>query len=330
MKAIVFDAHKFERPYFKELNERFGHQLTFLEGRLTRENVRSAMGFPAVCAFAHDCLDEPVLKALHECGVRLIALRAAGFNNVDLKAAKHFGIKVVRVPAYSPHSVAEHAVAMLLALNRKICRASARVHELNFSLDGLVGFDLYGKTVGVIGAGRIGAAFAKIMLGFGCRVLINDPNENAQLRSAGAEYASREKIFHESDVISLHLPLTADSRHLINETAFQRMKMGVILINTGRGALVDAKALIASLKSGKIGGACLDVYEEEESVFFQDFSSGVLQDDVLARLLTFQNVLITAHQAFLTREALHNIVQTTLQNLHEFEMGNRLVNEVKA
>lgn len=330
MKAIVFDAHKFERPYFAELSGAYRHELTFVEGRLTRENARAAEGFPAVCAFAHDCVDEAVLAIFQECGVKMIALRSAGFNHVDLKAAARFGIRVARVPAYSPYSVAEHAVAMLLALNRKICRSVARVRELNFSLDGLVGFDLHGKTVGVIGGGRIGAAFARIMLGFGCRVLVHDPAENAELRAAGARYSDRDQIFREADVISLHVPLTKESQHLIDEAAFTKMKPGAILINTGRGALVDAKALVRALKPGKLGGACLDVYEEEENVFFQDFSSGVLQDDVLARLMTFQNVLITAHQAFLTREALHNIVETTLQNLREFEEGKELANEVKA
>jgi len=330
MKVVVFDTHAFERPLFLEQNKKYDHDLNFLDFRLKENSARSAWGYPAVCAFAHDQVSSAVLKILKEGGVRMIALRSAGFNHVDLVAAQSLGIKVARVPGYSSHAVAEHAVALMLALDRKICRASARVKELNFSLDGLVGFELHGKTVGIIGAGRIGGALLRIMKGFGCKVLLHDPVVNPELSALGSRYVAMEELLRESDIISLHLPLTTDSRHMIGYSAIAEMKKGVMLINTGRGGLVDTKALIEGLKSGKIGAAGLDVYEEEESVFFQDLSDAVLQDDVLARLLTFPNVLITAQQAFLTKEALENIVETTLLNLQEFEKGKELTNEVRA
>lgn len=326
MKILVFDIHAFERPLFEAINRSYRHEITCLEVRLSNETAKLAKGFPAVCAFANDILDAPVLAQLKEGGTKLIALRAAGFNNVDLKAARKFDIKIVRVPAYSPHAVAEHAVALILALNRKITRASARVHDLNFSLDGLVGFDLYNKTVGVIGTGRIGSTFASIMRGFGCRILAYDPMPNRDLPQVA--YVSLDELLNQSDVISLHVPLTPETQHMINAAAFAKMKKGVILINTGRGALIYTKDLIVALKSGQIGGAGLDVYEEEENIFFHDLSGQVLQDDQLARLLSFPNVLITAHQAFLTTEALTNITTTTLQNIADFEAGRPLVNEV--
>jgi len=330
MKAAVFDAHKFERPIFEELNERFHLELTFFEPRLTEETVALAEGFDVVCSFANDRVNAQVLRQLKELGIRLIALRSAGFNHVDIPTANELGIKVARVPAYSPYAVAEHAVALILALNRKICRASARVHELNFSLDGLVGFDLYGKTVGVIGTGRIGSVMVKIMTGFGCQVLAFDQRKNPDVEERmGVTYTDLDEIYRRSDIISLHVPLTKSTRHLVDEKVFSKMKRGVMLINTGRGALIDTKALISALKTGQVGAAGLDVYEEEENIFFQDLSEKVLQDDVLARLMTFPNVLITAHQAFLTREALYNIVETTLQNIQDFEKGLPLKNEVK-
>ncbi|HEY8278782.1 MAG TPA: 2-hydroxyacid dehydrogenase [Bdellovibrionota bacterium] len=328
MKAIVYDIHSFERPVFAQLNEKYRHDLTFVDMRLSEQTVQLAAGFPAVCAFAHDQLNTAVLRKLKEGGTQLIALRSAGFNHVDIREAARLGMKVVRVPAYSPYAIAEHAVGLILALNRKLCRASSRVHELNFSLDGLVGFDLHGKTVGVVGAGRIGGAFARIMKGFGCRVLLHDLLVDPELEAIGATYIGLEDLLRISDIISLHLPLTKDSHHLIDAEAIAKMKKGVMLINTGRGGLIDAKALIGGLKSGKIGFAGLDVYEEEENVFFQDLSSGILQDDVLARLMTFPNVLITAHQAFLTNEALQAIVSTTLANLDSFERG-AIENEVR-
>ncbi len=331
MKVAVFDVHSFERPLFMELNSTHGHELQLFDFRLTEDTAHLVGACPVVCVFTHDKLNVKVLEILRNGGVKLLALRSAGFNHVDLLAAKEFGIQVVRVPAYSPYSVAEHAVALILALDRKICRAVSRVHDLNFSLDGLVGFDLHGKTVGVVGVGRIGSVFSRIMTGFGCEVLAYDiyPDPDFTAKT-GAKYASLEELFHRSDIISLHLPLTRDSHHLINESALGKMKPGVMLINTGRGGLIDTKALISALKSGKVGMAGLDVYEEEENIFSQDLSATVLQDDVLARLMTFPNVLITAHQAFLTQEALRNIVDTTLKNIDEFSRKLTLTNEVKA
>lgn len=329
MKVAFFDAHRFEIKIFDQINDKFKQNLIYFETRLNPETAKLAIGFPAICAFANDQLNESTLKILQSEGVRLIALRSAGFNHVDLIAAKNLGLKVVRVPAYSPHAVAEHAVALILALNRKICRANARVRELNFSLEGLVGFDLYQKKVGIIGTGRIGSVMATIMRGFRSEVLAYDPIPNPELIQIGVRYTTLSELYKQSDIISLHVPLTKTTRHLINCKALQEMKPGVMLINTGRGALLDTKALISSLKTGHIGAAGLDVYEEEEKIFFQDLSDQVLQDDILARLLTFPNVLITSHQAFLTQEALSNIAETTLQNIQDFEDKLPLINEVQ-
>jgi D-lactate dehydrogenase len=312
MKIAVFDTHRFEIESLTEAARPHGYELVLLEPRLTATTAALARGCEAVCSFVNDQVNEEALGILAAEGVRLVAIRAAGFNHVDLAAASRLGIRVVRVPAYSPHAVAEHAVCLLLALNRKIHRAAARVRELNFSLDGLVGFDLHGKTIGVVGTGRIGAVFARIMLGFGCRVLACDRQPDPALAALpDLAYAELPDLLGRSDVVSLHVPLTPGTRHLIDQRAFASMKPGVILLNTGRGALIETRALIDALKAGRVGAAGLDVYEEEENVFFQDLSGKVLQDDVLARLLTFPNVLITAHQAFLTREALGNIADTT-------------------
>lgn len=331
MKVAIFDTHRFERPGLERENARFGHELTFLEPRLTRETASLAAGHDCVCAFVNDRLDEATLAELAAGGIRLIALRSAGFNHVDLLAAERLRLRVARVPAYSPHAVAEHAVALILTLNRKIHRAYSRVREGNFSLDGLVGFDLHGKTVGIVGTGRIGAVMARIMKGFGCRVLAHDARPDAELLKNGAvTYVELERLLRESDIVSLHVPLTPETRHLIDAQALALMKPGVMLINTGRGALIDTGALIQSLKSGHLGSAGLDVYEEEEGIFFEDLSGQVLQDDVLARLLTFPNVILTAHQAFLTEEALSNIARTTFQNISDFEAGRPLPNEVCA
>lgn len=327
MKVAVFDTHPFERKLFDRVNLGFGHELQFLDVRLSERTALLAHDCSAVCAFVNDHLDEAVLRALSHGNTRLIALRSAGFNHVDLKAASRLGLKVVRVPEYSPYAVAEHAMALILALNRKTHRAYARVREGNFSLDGLVGFDLHGKTVGIIGTGRIGKVMARIADGFGCRVLATDKAPDAEL-SARVTYVTLDELLRESDVISLHVPLLPETRHMIDADAFARMKPGVMLINTGRGALIDTKALIKALKSGRLGSAGLDVYEEEEGIFFEDLSGQILQDDDLARLLTFPNVLLTAHQAFLTREALENIAVTTLQNISDFEKGATLLNEV--
>jgi len=328
MKVAIFDIHKFERPLFEALNKSFQHNLVFFELRLTSETAYLAKDFPAVCSFVNDKINAKTLNILKENGCQLLALRTAGFNHVDLQAAKKEGIRVVRVPVYSPYAVAEHAIALLLALNRKLCRASARVHELNFSLDGLVGYDLHGKVAGIVGTGRIGSVTAKILSGFGCEVLAFDKNENTELKKQGIRYVTLEELFLRSDIISLHVPLNSETLYLINVDTIAKMRRGGTLINTGRGGLIDTKALISALKTGKVGAAGLDVYEEEENVFFQDLSDTILQDDVLARLMTFPNVLITAHQAFLTKEALHNIVETTLQNIKEFEQGSSLSNEI--
>jgi len=331
MDIAVFDTHTYDRHALETANASYRHRLTFLQPRLTAETASLAAGFPAVCSFVNDRLDRRGLTTLHSGGTRLIALRSAGYNHVDLRAAADLGLTVVRVPAYSPHAVAEHAVALILALNRKIYRAFNRVRESNFELDGLVGYDLFGKTVGVIGTGRIGAAFAGIMRGFGCRVLAFDLHPSPALaESTGVTYVERELLFAEADILSLHVPLTPGTRHLVNAAALGAMKRGVVLINTSRGALLDTRALIAALKTGHIGAAGLDVYEEEEGIFFRDLSDEVLQDDVLARLLTFPNVLITAHQAFLTREALESIAMTTLENVRIFESAGRAQNEVRA
>ena len=330
MRIVFFDSHAYERESFTLANASFGHTLTFLEPRLTRETAPLAAGHDVACAFVNDRLDQPALAGLRAAGVRLIALRSAGFNHVDLAAAAALGLRVVRVPEYSPYAVAEHAIAMALTLNRKIHRAHARVREWNFALDGLVGFDLHGKTVGLICTGRIGAAAARIFRGFGCRVLAHDVSPDPVLRrDVGVEYVALTELYREALVISLHVPLTPATRHLIDADALAAMRRGVMLINTGRGALVDTRALLAALKSGQIGAAGLDVYEEEEGVFFRDLSGTVLQDDVLARLLTFPNVLVTAHQAFLTHEALANIAGTTLANVTAFERGDLRANEVR-
>lgn len=330
MKVAVFNTHRFERNLFEEVSSQYTHEIQFFEPRLTEETASLATGFDVVCSFVNDCLNEAVLIKLKSMGVRLIALRSAGFNHVDLHAASRLGLTVVRVPAYSPYAVAEHAVALLMALNRKICKASARVHDLNFSLDGLVGFDLHGKTVGIIGTGKIGSVMAKIMLGFGCQIIAYDQYQNEELKNnKNVIYSTLEDLYKKSDIISLHAPLTKDTHHLINQHSLEKMKKGVMLINTGRGALIDAKALIDALKTGQIGAAGLDVYEEEENIFFQDLSEHILKDDTLARLMTFPNVLITAHQAFLTHEALHNIIETTLMNIEDFMNKKPLKNEVK-
>lgn len=331
MRIAVFDTHRFDREAMLHANAEFGHELTFFEPRLNAVTAKLAQGFPAICSFVNDRLNGAALEILKQGGTQLLALRCAGYNHVDLETAKRLGLVMVRVPEYSPYAVAEHAVALLLTLNRKIHRAFNRVRENNFALDGLMGFDLHGKTIGVIGTGKIGRVFAEIMHGFGCTIVAHDPYPNASwAERLDLRYVELPELYGMADVISLHLPLMPTTSHLINARAIAQMKRSVILINTGRGALIDSKDLINALKTGQIAGACLDVYEEEEGVFFQDLSGQVLQDEVLARLLTFPNVLVTSHQAFLTREALHNIATTTLANVRAFERGERLVNEVKS
>jgi len=328
--VAVFDAKPYDREFFEAANARYGFDLHFLPPRLNRETVRLADGFPAVCVFVNDVLDAPVIEALQRGGVQIVALRCAGHNHVDLAAA--WGrLRVVRVPAYSPHAVAEHAAALILTLNRKTHRAYYRTRDANFSLQGLMGFDLYGRTAGIVGTGRIGRALAGILRGFGVRVLAHDPSpDETAARAIGFEYAGLDDLYRQSDILSLHCPLTPETRHMIRAETIERMKNGVMLINTGRGKLIKTVDLIRGLKSRKIGAAGLDVYEEEEEYFFEDFSAGGIDDDVLARLMTFPNVLITAHQAFFTRQALEAIADTTLENLRRFFDGEALQNEVCA
>lgn len=329
MKVAIFDTHSFETKTLGEANLNFKYELNFLHFKLTKETASIAQGHEVVCAFTNDKLDKTVLEILSKGGTKFVALRSAGFNHIDLKAASDLGIKVARVPEYSPYSIAEYAVGLILTLNRKIHKAYNRVREGNFSLDGLVGFDLHGKTIGVIGSGRIGQAFIRIMRGFGCTVLVFDQYPNREFATeTGCIYSNFSDVIEKSDIISLHIPLSKESIHLLNESIFKKMKRGCILINTGRGGLIDTKALIQSLKTGTIAAAGLDVYEEEENYFFQDHSGEVMQDDVLSRLITFPNVLLTSHQAFLTKEALSNIAQTTFKNISEFEQGLKLTNEV--
>ncbi|WP_417068691.1 2-hydroxyacid dehydrogenase [Niveibacterium terrae] len=331
MRIAVFDTHPYDVAALTAANVEFGHELEFFEERLHEKTVELAHGFDAVCPFVNCRLTEKVLERLAEFGVRLVALRAAGFNGVDIDAAIRLGIKVVRVPAYSPEAVAEHNFALLLTLIRKTHRAYNRVREQNFSLDGLEGFTLHGKTYGALGAGRIGQCALRIAKGFGCKLLAYDPYENAAAaKEIGFEYASLERVLAESDVISLHLPLTEQSHHVIDAAALAKMKRGVVIANTSRGGLIDTAALIEALKTGQVGGVGLDVYEQEEGVFFHDLSDQPLQDDILARLMIFPNVLITSHQGFLTREALHAIALTTLGSAQAFERGEALVNEVKS
>lgn len=328
MKVAVFSAKRYDRE-FLEAAGAGRHSLRFLDSRLDEETCSLAAGFDAVCVFVNDTLNAAVLETIAAFGVKLIALRCAGFNNVDLAAAERLGLGVVRVPAYSPHAVAEHAVGLVLALNRKLHRAYNRVREGNFALDGLLGFDLHGRTVGVVGAGRIGTVFAGIMSGFGCRVLVYDPTPEPGRLPVGAETVALDTLFSSSDIISLHCPLTPENYHLISAHVLAKMKPGVMLINTSRGALIDTPAVIAGLKSGRVGALGLDVYEEEGDLFFEDLSDSIIPDDVFSRLLTFPNVVITGHQAFFTREALENIAHTTMANLAEWEATGACKNPVK-
>jgi len=318
MRVAFFDTRDYDRCFFERANQRHGFSITYFQERLHSGSLRMAWGHDCVCAFVNDQLDGETLQGLAQGGIGLIALRCAGFNQVDLPSAARLGLRVLRVPGYSPEAVAEHATALVLALNRKIHRAYARVRECNFSLEGLVGFDLHGKTVGLVGLGRIGLAAARIFRGFGCQVLASDKRTPPEAAELGLSMVPLESLLSRADIVSLHVPLTAETRHLIDERALSLMKRGAMLINTGRGALVDSRALIQALKKGTLGAAGLDVYEEEEGLFFHDLSCQVLQDDQLARLLTFPNVLITAHQGFLTHEALTAIAETTLANVQAY------------
>jgi D-lactate dehydrogenase len=323
IEIAVYDTKPYDREYLSQAAGAECVAWRFHEFRLTVETAPTAKGAEGVCLFVNDQADRACLEILAGLGVKLIALRCAGYNNIDLKAAKSLGLVVVRVPAYSPHAVAEHAVALLLTLNRKIHRAFNRVRELNFSLSGLVGFDLHGKTIGIVGTGKIGRIAAQIFRGFGCEVLAHDPFPGPDWAAThGVRYVDFDPPLAASDVVSLHVPLLPETRQLLNEQTLARMKPGVFIVNTSRGKLIDTSALIAALKAGHVGGVALDVYEEEEGIFFEDLSGEILQDDELSRLLTFPNVLITAHQAFLTREALSEIARVTTANVLQLETGD--------
>ncbi len=331
MRIACFDSKRHDREFLsRAASTRPEDQWVFFENRLTIESAEQSRGFDAVCVFVHDSLDRATIAKFAGFGVKLIALRCAGFNNVDLPAAEEFGLRVVRVPAYSPHAVAEHAVGMILSLNRRFHRAYHRVRDSNFALEGLLGFDVHGKTVGVIGTGKIGEVFCRIIAGFGVQLLAYDVHPHPGVEQVGGKYVPLDELLQVADIISLHCPLLESTHHLINDDAIARMKQGVMLINTSRGALVDTEAVIRGLKSGKIGYLGLDVYEEEENLFFEDRSTEVLQDDVFARLLTFPNVLVTAHQAFFTQQALEQIAQTTITSIGAFARGEPLAFEIKS
>ncbi|OQV10384.1 D-isomer specific 2-hydroxyacid dehydrogenase, catalytic domain-containing protein [Cladophialophora immunda] len=324
MKAIVYSTHHYDQAALESANQHggFNFELTFHDTTLTEATAVLATGFDAVCVFVNDQVDARALKVLAKGGVKVVVLRCAGYNNVDTKAATSFGITVLRVPAYSPYSVAEFTVGLLLALDRKICRAWLRIRLDNFSLDGLLGRDLHGKVVGILGTGRIGSLVAKSMkLGFGCDVIACDPFHNTELESLGIPYVDRQELFSKSDILCLHCPLSAETHHIIDADSLAMAKPGMLLVNTSRGGLIDTKALIAALQKGTIAGCAIDVYEEEACLFFRDLSNTVVRDDAFQRLITFPNVLVTGHQAFFTQEALGAIAQTTLQNLADFDAG---------
>ncbi|MEL7068732.1 MAG: 2-hydroxyacid dehydrogenase [Cyanobacteria bacterium J06581_3] len=321
MKVAVFSAKPYDRKFLTAANADYAHELVFFEPRLTTETAALAAGFPAVCAFINDQLNQQTLAAIAANGTEIIALRAAGFNNVDLKAAAELNLTVVRVPQYSPYAVAEHAVGLILMLNRKLNKAYNRVRDDNFALDGLLGFDLHGATVGVIGTGKIGQIFSQIMTGFGCHLLAYDPYPNPACLDMGVQYRTLPDLLSASDIVSLHCPLMPETYHLLNEQSLSDLKHGAMVINTSRGGLVDTKSVIKAIKTGKIGYLGIDVYEQEETLFFEDWSDTVVQDDDIQRLQSFNNVVITAHQAFFTQEALTNIANTTINSLSQFEKG---------
>ncbi len=329
MKVAVFSTKPYDRTYLDKFNTDNQHELTFFDASLIVNTSNLAIGFDAVCVFVSDKIDKETIGKLAENGVKLIDLRCAGFNNVDLEAASEHQIKVLRVPAYSPQAVAEHAVAIILTLNRKTHKTYNRVREGNFSLENLMGFNLYGKTIGVIGTGRIGEAFCHIMQGFGCKVLAYDIHESKSLKAKGIEYTSLEAILSDSDIISLHCPLTPQTHYLFNSETFAKMKQGAMLINTSRGGLINTKDAVKALKKGQLGYLGIDVYEQEENLFFNDLSDSIIKDDLIQRLVSFHNVLITPHQGFFTHEALSQIAITTMKNFTDFEKGVASENEVQ-
>jgi D-lactate dehydrogenase len=329
MRAAIFSAKSYERELLDELNGDHRHELVYFDTLLEPDTASLAEGFPVVSVFVNDLVDGVVLKQLGAGGTKLVATRSTGFNQIDVRTANSLGIKVVRVADYSPNSVAEFAVGLLLALNRKIPRAYNRTREGNFALDGLMGFDLVGRTVAVIGTGKIGTVFARIMAGFGCKLIGFDLHHSPEFEKIGGCYAEIEEVHAYADVISLHCPLTPQTHHMINARALAHVKSGALLINTSRGGLVDTEAAIEALKSGRLGGMAIDVYEEEAGLFFRDLSSTVITDDVIQRLVSFPNVIVTGHQAFFTREALGTILGTTLASISDFAAGRPLANEIK-
>ena len=331
MRVAVFSARRYDQSLLTEANHAnpaAGHELLFIQDRLTAETAALARGCAAVCVFVNDCVDAEVLQLLADQGTRLVATRSTGYNHIDAAAAGRLGVAVVRVSDYSPHSVAEFAVGLLLAVNRKIARASMRTREGNFELDGLMGFDLHGKTVGVIGTGKIGSLFARIMLGFGCTVLGHDKYPDPAFEQQGGRYVPVRELLAGSDVISLHCPLTEETHHIVDAASLSHIKRGAILVNTSRGGLVDTEAAVQALKSGQLGGLAIDVYEQEASLFFQDLSSTIITDDVIQRLVSFPNVIVTGHQAFFTVEAIGQIMRTTIDSISAFERGEALVNRI--
>ncbi|NKF49259.1 2-hydroxyacid dehydrogenase [Shewanella sp. WXL01] len=328
MRIGFFSAKPYDIRHFNQANEQVGAQIEYFDYRLCMQNVKLAEGYEVVCAFVNDSLCEEVLVELAKGGTKVIAMRCAGFNNVDLDAAKRLGMQVVNVPAYSPESVAEHTVALMLTLNRKIHKAYQRTRDANFALAGLVGFNMFGRTVGVIGTGKIGLATIKILQGFGCKVLAYDPYPSQAVKDLGVEYISLEEMYPQCDIISLHCPLTADNHHLLNAESFAKMKQGVMVINTSRGGLLNAIDAMEALKEGQIGSLGLDVYENEKGLFFEDKSSEIIRDDVFRRLSACHNVIFTGHQAFLTEEALNAIASTTLNNVDALDKGEKSGNEL--
>ena len=330
MRVAMFSAKSYERTLLDELNAGPRHELVYLDTLLGPNTASLAVGFPVVSVVVNDVVDRDVLKLLAAGGTKLVATRSTGFNHIDLGAARELGVKIVRVVDYSPNSVAEFAVGLLLALNRKIPRAYNRTREGNFELDGLMGFDLVGRTVAVIGTGKIGIIFARIMAGFGCELLGFDVHHSPEFEKLGGRYTEADEIQAEADIISLHCPLTPQTHHIVNARMLARAKRGALLINTSRGGLVDTEAVIEALKSGRLGGIAIDVYEQEASLFFKDLSSTVIPDDVIQRLVSFPNVIVTGHQAFFTREALGTILDTTLRSISDFAAGRPLANEIAA
>lgn len=328
MKLAIYSTKQYDRKYFEQVNHEYGFDIEFFDFLLTEKTAKTAKGYDGVCLFVNDIGNRAVLEELKNEGVKFIALRCAGFNNIDLEAAKELDMPVVRVPAYSPEAVAEHAIGMMMCLNRRIHRAYQRTRDANFSLEGLTGFTMHGKTAGVIGTGKIGIATLRILKGFGLRLLAFDPYPSQAALDIGVEYVPLSTLFEQSDIISLHCPLTPENYHLINSSAFAQMKDGVMIINTSRGGLIDSQAAIDALKHQKIGALGMDVYENERDLFFEDKSNDVIQDDVFRRLSACHNVLFTGHQAFLTAEALTSIAQTTLENLRALDNGEPCVNQL--